>query len=302
MLKQHPKKPVNRDYVQCVACHDYRCLYKTIESHWSVYRHRLTHPNITDKKDMYYQLEEPRVKTSRTIVPDDNDKQISCVMNELRAKSDTLKLLQFAETKNNGYQSIFDSLFGSAGTFGKTIVFLQCLMDMMDEKIHEVWDMPQLLLKYSFHGCRATEHELCKKNEILIYCNVCCKYPEYPENGIGNIITGRVEYKIGYKKRNNGKYWNGTKKYAKRHFMKDIQHWNNMNAGFHGHNTWDEKCELAIYHLITLMVRMTKSYQADRQYPFNCAMLKLMNVVIGNIGHSIYYIAKLRSFTNGQVS
>eukprot|EP01084_Bolivina_argentea_P095648 171926_1 len=212
MLKQHPKKPVNRDYVQCVACHDYRCLYKTIESHWSVYRHRLTHPNITDKKDMYYQLEEPRVKTSRAIVPDDSDskydgfensieqpipietantiddvfnrisqnnnrkqelltndtyfkEQISCVMNELRAKSDTLKLLQFAETKNNGYQSIFDSLFGSAGTFGKTIVFLQCLMDMMDEKIHEVWDMPQLLLKYSFHGCRATEHELCKKNE-----------------------------------------------------------------------------------------------------------------------------------------
>ncbi len=37
---------------------------------------------------------------------------------------------------------------------------------MMEEKIADIMGMQD------FHGLRATDHEQCKENEILLYCNV----------------------------------------------------------------------------------------------------------------------------------
>eukprot|EP01084_Bolivina_argentea_P262497 443921_1 len=230
--------------------------------------------------------------------------QIRQILDELKDKSDTLKLIDFTENEKNGYQSVFDSLFESKAMFGKTIVVMECVMDMMVHKVGDVMGNDELLIKYNFHGLRATEHEDCKENEVLIYCNICCKVPVYPKSGYGIIKSGRIIYKrLTRKQRKEEKYkrhWHTTKQVCKDHFVKDTQHWHNIHFGADGH-TWDARCETALLHLIMLMVRMTKSFQADRQYQFNCAMLKRMEVIIGNIGHSIYYIAKLRGFVSNEI-
>ncbi len=231
--------------------------------------------------------------------------QMQSVMDELKSNSDEIKLINVTENEKNGYQSIFDVMLASKATFSKTIVFLQCVMDMLGQKIAEVWDLPDLLVKYNFHGLRATEHEQCKENEVLLYCNVCCKCPIYPSVGNGLIKTGRIQHKVrpyDEKKEERDKHWTCTKVVCYNHFTKDSEHWSNMKSGFSsGQSSWLLKCELAILHLIMLVVRMTKSYQADRQYPFNCTMLYRMKVIIGNIGHSIYYIKKLRAFISNEV-
>eukprot|EP01084_Bolivina_argentea_P089010 160701_1 len=165
--------------------------------------------------------------------------QILNVIEELKQNHDALQIRDLTESENNGFQSVFDATVASKTVCAKTIVFLQCFMDMMEEKIAEVYDMPDLLVKFNFHGLRATDHEKCKENEMLIYCNVCCKYPTYPGVGNGTIKTGRIERKINYKKYNDGKYWCVTKQICTRHFTKDIEHWNNIRSRFSGHNSWD---------------------------------------------------------------
>eukprot|EP01084_Bolivina_argentea_P270954 460870_1 len=219
--------PRKKDEVECTICHKTQ-QYRSIDSHWA-FEYR-THPSDTQHSLRYTVINNEDVAENNSDQDQDEDiedslsttqqqipqlfakiavenehknklltnstyliKQINNVIETLQAHSgsSTISAEELFETKENGYQSAFDSLFSELSV-GKTKQLLECIVDVIDAKKYEVWDLSDLLMKFQFHGLRAYKHPDCKENEILIYCNICCKCPIYPKDRKGTITTGRI--------------------------------------------------------------------------------------------------------------
>eukprot|EP01083_Nonionella_stella_P069380 184962_1 len=84
------------------------------------------------------------------------ERRVSEVIDDFRGSANSLALKDFVEEEENGYQSVFDARFMAETTFQNTIEFIQLMAKIMDARQYEVFDHVDLLLKYNWHGLRAT--------------------------------------------------------------------------------------------------------------------------------------------------
>ena len=214
----------------------------------------------------------------------------------LNVMRNDMSMEMFVERDANDYNSVFNYLLQSKTVFGKTQSILENLELILKNKEMDVVSLQDLLIKFSFHGLRMTEHEECKDNEYLLYCNCCCNKPKYPKDGRGRITQGLVINVVDYK--SNLNKWLSTKKLIRMHFWNNYKHYWSLD---YNKNKFDDMEFEAQFNQFSKVLRMTKSNQADIQYPNEIGLLAKFGVNVGNIGHSSWSLKKLRHFLSNQV-
>ncbi len=203
------------------------------------------------------------------------------------------------QSPENDYDGVLDAVFESKTTFEKTEKLLKDVKRLIELKEIEVFCLEDLLIKYCFHGLRASNHNECNEDECLLFCNVCCADPKYPCNKRGSIKIGLVVKKYDYKKdKQMMTSWRSTKQICAEHFFKNELHFRNLNCN---KDKWKKNYIEAQLNQFRVALRLSNSNQGDIQYPKEIAMLNKMNVNVGNIGHGRDKCRKLRKYLSSEV-
>eukprot|EP01084_Bolivina_argentea_P292725 503319_1 len=113
------------------------------------------------------------------------------LLKEINKTKCEIKVEDIIEKEELDYACVFNLLNEVSETLHKSSDFMKIIRQVIHKQQMNAWDFSDAVIKFHFTGVRVTEHERCKEGEALEYCIFCCGEPIYPEDGKGNVITGR---------------------------------------------------------------------------------------------------------------
>eukprot|EP01084_Bolivina_argentea_P292724 503318_1 len=213
------------------------------------------------------------------------------LLKEINKTKCEIKVEDIIEKEELDYACVFNLLNEVSETLHKSSDFMKIIRQVIHKQQMNAWDFSDAVIKFHFTGVRVTEHERCKEGEALEYCIFCCGEPIYPEDGKGNVITGRIVDINNIHK--NEQEFHSFKVSLYQHFVKNEQHWANITGG----KKHKENNIIIQRNRFLEVLRMCHANVADAQFPKNCLKNHRINPgCMGNIGLSDKMPAKYRRF------